>query len=80
MEHTNNSCDTIIIAAAAIGCVLCDADEIEPPCQYFGWFSTVAERVIDSNKLQDTLVKSFASIDGYLSPFIQSWFTDWQIE
>ena len=43
----NNSCDTIIIAAAVIGCVLCD-----------------------------TLVKSFASIDGYLSPLIQSWFTE----
>ena len=46
MEHTNNSCDTIIIAAVVIGCVLCGADEIEPPCQYFGLFSTVAERVL----------------------------------
>ena len=71
MEHTNNSCDTIIIAAAVIGCVLCGADKIEPPCQYFGWFSTVAEKVIDSNKLQNTLVKTFAAIDGCLSLFLQ---------
>ena len=74
------TCDTIINAAAVIGCVLCGADKIEPPCQYFGWFSTVAERVIDGNKLQDTIVKSFTSIDSCLSPFIQSWFTEWQME